>query len=113
MHQLEKSDENLEIAEAHLQKAGESIQEASKARRYFYQRYMQKYPNDGYLIRHFADEYYLSCTERHSYIKDAREKKENERAVRAYFLKHGTDKGRLHAVKQQLHDAYSKIFIKS
>jgi len=110
MNAIEKSDGKYEIATEYYEKAGESIYEASRARRFFSQEYKDCNPDDEYLIRYFDDEYFLSRIEHHKFISDEREKKEDKHAIDAYYSKHEKEKGRMHAVKLQLHEAYKKYF---
>jgi hypothetical protein len=109
MSDIEKAKQNTETASDYYEKAGKHAREASRARRIFYQDYRDRNPGDGYLIKYFADEYYLSCIERHRFLTDI-EKKENEYAIRSYYSKNESDKGRLHAVKLQFNEAYHNNF---
>ena len=112
MSDIEKQQKNDEAASEYYKKAGESICESAKARRFFNQKYKDRNPGDEYLIKFFTDEYYISRIEQHEFITNAMEKKENEFAIRSFYSKHEKDKGRMHAVKIQLHEVYNNTFNK-
>jgi len=75
---------------------------AAKAHEAFYLHYKQRYPNDGYLIKHFGKEYYLDCANRLQYISDPIEKKIAENTIRSFLEKLENDSGRQHIVLKQL-----------
>ena len=87
-------------------KAVDCITAASKAREAFYLHYKQNYPNDGYLIKHFGEEYYLSCAEQLKYIKDPIEKKIIENTIRSFLKKLESESGRQHQVLSLLRSAF-------
>jgi hypothetical protein len=87
-------------------KATQQIIAASKARETFYLHFKQRYPNEGYLIKHFGEEYYLSCAESLEYIKDPIEKKIKENTIRSFLAKLENESGRQHVVLKQLRSAF-------
>ena len=89
--------------------AVESITSASKAREAFYLHYKQNYPSDGYLIKLFGEEYYLSCAELLKYIKDPIEKKIIESTIRSFLTKLENESGRQHQVLSLLRSAFNEI----
>jgi hypothetical protein len=88
------------------EKATGQIIAASKAREVFYLHFKQRYPNEGYLIKHFGEEYYLSCAESLEYIKDPIEKKVKENTIRSFLAKLENESGRQHVVLKQLRSAF-------
>jgi len=82
------------------------ITAASKAHEAFYLYYKQRYPNDGYLIKHFGKEYYLNCAERLKYITDPIEKKIVENTIRSFLEKLETDSDKQHVVLKQLRQVF-------
>ena len=89
------------------EKAVENIRSASKAREVFYLSYKQNYPKDGYLIKRFGEEYYLSCAELLKYLKDPIEKKIIESTIRSFLTKLETESGRQHQVLSLLRLVFS------
>jgi len=89
-----------------IDKAREHISIASKARETFYLHYKQRYPSDGYLIKHFGEEYYLCCAESLGYITDPIEKKITENTIRSFLAKLENESGRQHIVLKQLRSAF-------
>ena len=89
-----------------VEKASECIVAASKAREAFYIHYKQRYPNDGYLIKRFAEEYYLSCAERMKYIQDPIEKKITENTIRSFLSRLESGNDRQHVVLKQLRSVF-------
>jgi tetratricopeptide (TPR) repeat protein len=89
------------------EKSAQCIDAASTARQLFYTHYQHNYPSDRYLIKHFAEEYYLSCIERLNYIKDPFQRKIDENAVRSFLLKVEKESGRQHILLEQLRAAFA------
>jgi DNA polymerase III delta prime subunit len=90
------------IAGRDAEKKHQYITAAVKAHEIFYLYYKQRYPSDGYLIKHFGNEYYLNCAERLNYINDPIEKKIAENSVRSFLSKLENESGRQHIVLKQL-----------
>jgi hypothetical protein len=90
-----------------VEKSAQCIDAASTARQLFYSYYQHNYTNDGYLIKHFAEEYYLSCTERLNYIKDPIQRAIDENAIRSFLLKVEKESGRQHVLLKQLRTAFA------
>lgn len=82
--------------------AFQNITTASQARKSFYLYYKHHYPNDEYLIKHFGEEYYLSCAECLKFITDPTEKKIAEKAIHSFLAKLKNEMGRQHVVLKQL-----------
>jgi len=89
-----------------MEKTFHYISLASKTHEAFYLYYKQRYPNDGYLIKHFGKEYYLDCAERLKFIEDPLEKKIIENTIRSFLGKLETDTGKQHVVLNQLRSAF-------
>jgi len=89
-----------------IEKTSQHITAASKARETFYLYYKQRYPNDGYLIKRFGEEYYLSCAESLEYIKDPIDKKIAESTIRSFLAKLENESGRQHIVLKQLRSIF-------
>jgi len=109
MSELEKTNSNIGLATEYYEKAGKYANDAEKARRIFYYHYKDHYASDGFLIRYFADEYYLSCAERHNFLIDSTDI-ENENAIKTHYAKYKNERGRLHTVKLQFIEVYRNIF---
>jgi tetratricopeptide (TPR) repeat protein len=93
-----------------MEKTFHYISAASKSHETFYLYYKQRYPNDGYLIKHFGKEYYLDCAKRLKFVKDPIEKKIVENTIRSFLEKLETDSGRQHVVLKQLRSAFEDKF---
>jgi hypothetical protein len=86
--------------------ASQHIAAASKARETFYLHFKQRFTNEGYLIKHFGEEYYLCCAESLEYIEDPIEKKITENKIRSFLEKLENESGRQHIVLKQLQAAF-------
>jgi|GEM_PF-3548636 len=89
-----------------IEKAKQHIIFALKARETFYLYYKQRYPSDGYLIKHFGEEYYLCCAESLEYLDDPIEKKITENTIRSFLTKLENESGRQHIVLKQLRSVF-------
>jgi hypothetical protein len=88
------------------EEASQHIAIASKSRETFYLHFKQRYPNEGYLTKHFGEEYYLCCAESLEYIKDPIEKKITENKIRSFLEKLENESGRQHIVLKQLRSTF-------
>ena len=69
------------------EKAAQYILAAAQAHETFYLYFKQLYPNEGYLIKHFGQEYYLDRARLLEYIQDPLEKKIAEKSIRSFLGK--------------------------
>ena len=83
------------------EKAAQHITDAEKCHETFYLYFKSLYPNDGYLIRHFGQEYYLDRARHLMYLQDPLEKKIAESSIRS-FLDKLEGGGRKHVVEKQI-----------
>jgi len=86
--------------------AANHIIATTKSRESFYLHFKQRYPNDGYLIKLFGEEYYLSYTESLKYITDPIEKKMAENMIRSFLAKLENESGKQHIVLKQLRSIF-------
>jgi hypothetical protein len=89
--------------------ASRHIAIASKARETFYLHFKQRFPNEGYLTKHFGEEYYLCCAESLEYIEDPIEKRITENKIRSFLAKLENESGRQHIVLKQLQSAFGSV----
>ncbi|MCL2065574.1 MAG: nucleotide-binding protein [Candidatus Cloacimonetes bacterium] len=94
------------ILDIDREKTYQYITAAAKAHETFYLNYKQRFPNEGYLIRHLGKEYYLDCAEKLKYLTDPIEKKIAENTIRSFLEKLETDNGRQHIVLKQLRQVF-------
>jgi hypothetical protein len=88
------------------EEARQHILAATKAREAFYLHFKQRFPNEGYLTKHFGEEYYLCCAESLAYIQDPIERKITENKIRSFLEKIENESGRQHIVLKQLQSAF-------
>jgi hypothetical protein len=84
------------------EKMQQFITASMKSHEVFYLYYKQRYPNDGFMIKHFGKEYYLDCAEHLKYLKDPIERKITENTIKSFLDKVENDSGRQHIVLKQL-----------
>jgi len=91
------------------EKAAEFNRQAVKAMETFYLDYKRVYPYDTYLIRQFAQEYYLSLAEQLEYCEDAAEQMMIKRSIKAFLQKADQETSRQHVVLRELHDKFNNV----
>lgn len=91
-----------ELEEARVANAG-----AVLAKEAFYLAYKDRFPQDALMIRHLAQEYYLSLAESLAFMDDPAEKTIVKRTVRSYLSKLEVESGRQHVVLDELRARFS------
>lgn len=82
--------------------AEEASLAALRAKEAFYLDYKARYPQDALLVRHLAQEYYLSLADHLPFVTDATERMMTKRTVRTFLTKLERESGRQHVVLEEL-----------
>ena len=90
------------------EKAKESAINSSKAREAFYLHYKQRFPQDVYLIKRLAEDYYLSIVSKLEYIDDPIERKIAESTIKSYLSKVENESGKQHVLLKLLRSAFNE-----
>jgi hypothetical protein len=89
--------------------AKELLKKAVESRKSFHLTYRQTFPQDDFLIKSFAQEYYLTLIDQINFSEDKAEKLEIKRTINSFLQRVEKESVKQYTILEQLRKKYEEI----